>query len=62
MIALVRTVEKDYKLKLFILPTRDQLRAITEAGRVWKITKLVNRTTCEKTEDALYSIKKFITI
>ncbi|KRW99001.1 P-loop containing nucleoside triphosphate hydrolase [Pseudocohnilembus persalinus] len=53
MIAFVRTIEKDYTLKLFTLPTQEQKEAFEQVGRRWKVTKLVNKTTHEKTMEAL---------
>lgn len=53
MIACVKEVSRDYRIKLFVLPTKEQSDAISEYGRTWKITKLTNQTATEKTCEAL---------
>ncbi|KAL4464082.1 hypothetical protein ABPG74_006019 [Tetrahymena malaccensis] len=53
MIGYVREISKESAIKLFILPTPQQSRAISDSNRIWKITKLVNKTTYDRTCEAL---------
>lgn len=55
MIACVREVSKDFVVKLFVLPTKEQSETIAQPGRRWKITKLSNRSTSDKILEALES-------
>lgn len=40
-------------MKLFILPNFEQAEALLDNTRVWKITKLINGTSVEKTSEGL---------
>ena len=53
MVACVREIQKDCKVKLFVLPTREQSEMLGVRGKIWKISKLTNRTTIDKTSEAL---------
>ncbi|EAS07442.2 AAA domain protein (macronuclear) [Tetrahymena thermophila SB210] len=53
MIGYVREISKESAIKLFILPTPQQSRAVSDSYRIWKITKLVNKTTYDRTCEAL---------
>jgi hypothetical protein len=53
IIACIKEVQKDYKLKLFILPTKEQSELLTDKGRVWKITKLKNKSSYDRISEAL---------
>lgn len=53
MIALVRDIEKDFKIKLMTLPNKFQSDAIMEKDYNWRIIKLNNRSTIEKTIESL---------
>ncbi|KAL4510686.1 hypothetical protein ABPG72_004840 [Tetrahymena utriculariae] len=53
MIGYVREISKESAIKLFVLPTPQQSRAISDSSRIWKITKLVNKTTYDRTCEAL---------
>ena len=62
MIACIREIQKDYKIKLFILPSKEQSDALTHKNRVWKITKLSNRNTVDKTCESLETFATQITM
>jgi hypothetical protein len=53
MIACAREVTKDFKIKLFILPTNEQSLMLTEKDKLWRITKLTNKATIDKTSESL---------
>ena len=44
LIGYVKEISKDYMIKLFTLPTEEQTAALAEKDRVWRITKLYNKT------------------
>lgn len=62
MVACVREIQKDYKVKLFVLPTREQSEMLGFRGKTWKISKLTNRTTIDKTTEALETFCTQITM
>jgi len=62
MIACVKEISKDYKLKLFILPTPEQSAMIAEKDKLWRITKLANKATIDKTSEALEIFTSKITM
>lgn len=53
IIACIKEVQKDYKLKLFVLPTKEHSELLTEKGRVWRITKLKNKAPYDRVSEAL---------
>lgn len=62
MIACVREVQKDFKVKLFILPNKEQAELLSQGGRTWTITKLTNRTSIDKTSEALETFATQVTM
>jgi len=62
LIACVREVTKDYKIKLFVLPNQQQSGLISQGGRPWNISKLTNRTSIDKTAEALETFCTQITM
>jgi hypothetical protein len=53
MIAEVKEITKDWKIKLIVQPNREQAKALAQSTRIWKIAKLVNRSTTDKTWESL---------
>ena len=62
MVACVREIQKDYKIKLFVLPTKEQSELLSQKNRVWNIVKLSNRTSIDKTSEALETFATEITM
>ena len=53
LIACVREVTKDFKIKLFVLPNQQQSDLISQKSKLWNLSKLTNRTSIDKTSEAL---------
>ena len=53
MIASIKEITKDFKVKLITLPSKIQSESFKDPKRIWKITKLVNGNTIDKTCDSL---------
>lgn len=53
MIGNIREINKENTIKIFVLPTPQQSKAISEGNRNWKMTKLINKTTHDRTCKAL---------
>lgn len=62
LIACVREVTKDYKIKLFVLPNQQQSDFISQKTRLWNLSKLTNRTSIDKTSEALETFCTQITM
>jgi hypothetical protein len=51
MMSVVKEITKELYLKLYIMSSYEQSEAITQStaqGRIWKITKLANRSSIER--------------
>ena len=53
LIANVNEISNNYQLKLSILPNKFQLNHIMKSNKIWKLTKLFNKETFDKSSDAL---------
>lgn len=55
VVAYIREVQKDYQIKLFVLPTFEQSMALQDKARSWKMTKLVSKINMDRCSAALES-------
>ena len=56
MIGKVWEISKDYKLRIYCLPSEVQRNIILQKNQLWRVMKLVNGTSIDKTSEALREV------